>query len=247
MIAGVSPARPLVAARVARGRRPRPAAALRRPQQRSVETRQRILEAAVGAFAQHGFDGALTRDIAEAAGVQQPLINYHFGSKLGLWQACVSMLFDELRRELADIPRRAADLSPEATLRATLRTLVRFNALRPELNGIIVKEAAVHTERLAWAIDAHVAPTYEGLLALLREVQATGALAPIAPAALYYLIVGAASSVFIMAPAYRMLSADDPFAAARVDAYADAVEQLFLGTVPGRGSRRARCRQGVQA
>jgi AcrR family transcriptional regulator len=57
--------------RQARASRPRPAArrARRRPQQRSVETRERLVDAALLVFADHGFAGASTREIARRAGV----------------------------------------------------------------------------------------------------------------------------------------------------------------------------------
>jgi AcrR family transcriptional regulator len=50
-----------------------------RSQQREA-TRERIVEAALEAFAEKGFHGASTRDIALRAGTHQGLITYHFPS-----------------------------------------------------------------------------------------------------------------------------------------------------------------------
>jgi AcrR family transcriptional regulator len=50
-------------------------------------TRERILSAAESVFAQFGYDGATVRRISQAAGVPVALVNYHFGSKLGLYRA----------------------------------------------------------------------------------------------------------------------------------------------------------------
>ena len=78
---------------------------------RSAETRVRIIEAALRAFGDAGFDGALTRTIAHNAGVQQPLINYHFGSKDGLWRASVDHLFGQLEARVAEaMPRLASSI-----------------------------------------------------------------------------------------------------------------------------------------
>lgn len=64
--------------------------------QRGTDTRDRLLEAAMGCFAERGFAGTTTRAICDAAGVNLALLNYHFGSKAGLWAAVVRVLNDRL-------------------------------------------------------------------------------------------------------------------------------------------------------
>ncbi|HWK69160.1 MAG TPA: TetR family transcriptional regulator [Rhizobiaceae bacterium] len=54
-------------------------------------TRARILESAELEFAEHGFDGVSVRQIALRADVPVALINYHFGSKEGLYRAIFEM------------------------------------------------------------------------------------------------------------------------------------------------------------
>lgn len=49
-------------------------------------TRDRILRAAESVFGKLGFEGATARKIAARAGVPVALINYHFGSKEGLYR-----------------------------------------------------------------------------------------------------------------------------------------------------------------
>ncbi len=67
---------------------------MKRPPQKAklelVETssgKNRILLCAMELFAQRGFDGVTTRDIAAKAEVSVGLINHHYGSKEGLRQA----------------------------------------------------------------------------------------------------------------------------------------------------------------
>jgi TetR/AcrR family transcriptional regulator len=50
-------------------------------------TRERILDAALVEFGEHGFAGARTGAIAERAGVNQQLIAYYFDGKEGLYRA----------------------------------------------------------------------------------------------------------------------------------------------------------------
>ncbi|MDO9244388.1 MAG: TetR family transcriptional regulator [Rhodocyclaceae bacterium] len=53
---------------------------------RSVDTRERILDAAERLFTANGFDGTSMRQITSAAGVNLASVNYHFGSKDALVQ-----------------------------------------------------------------------------------------------------------------------------------------------------------------
>lgn len=69
--------------------------------QRGEETRARIVEAAVGVFGERGYDGASTRDIANAAGVNAPAIQYYFDGKEGVYLACVEHLITLLWRKMA--------------------------------------------------------------------------------------------------------------------------------------------------
>ncbi|MBD1821842.1 TetR/AcrR family transcriptional regulator [Cyanobacteria bacterium FACHB-63] len=53
----------------------------RLPQQAEVETRTRILKAALKLFAKQGYDGTTTRDLAEKAGVAEGTLFRHFTNK----------------------------------------------------------------------------------------------------------------------------------------------------------------------
>src|SRR5438128_918554 len=59
----------------------------RREQQRTIETRRAILDAALNEFAERGFEGASVRRIGERAGLEYTLITYHFKNKDTLWRA----------------------------------------------------------------------------------------------------------------------------------------------------------------
>ncbi|HSQ00690.1 MAG TPA: TetR family transcriptional regulator [Candidatus Dormibacteraeota bacterium] len=221
-----------------------PPAEPRRARARSGATRLRIIEAALRAFGEQGYDGAMTRDIAAAAGVQQPLINYHFGSKDGLWRAVVAHLFAELRESVQGRLAEVATLDPPEVLAAVLHHFVLFTAERPQLSRLMLKEAAARGERLTWIVDHHLRPSFEAALALIRAAQRRGALEGIEPVSAYYLFVGAATSAFVMGPAYQLLTGHDPFSADRRAAYADAVVRLFLPT--HRAAKRRRSHAELQ-
>lgn len=68
----------------------------RAPSQRSLQTRERILDAAERVFAARGFDGATIRDIAAAAAVPAGLVHHHGGSKEELFSRTVGRRAEEL-------------------------------------------------------------------------------------------------------------------------------------------------------
>lgn len=62
-------------------------------------TRDSLLDAAEGLFAEHGFGSASVRAITDAAGANVAAINYHFGSKLGLVKAVLERRVGPLNAE----------------------------------------------------------------------------------------------------------------------------------------------------
>jgi TetR/AcrR family transcriptional regulator len=79
-----------------RPRRSPPAGERKRDPER---TRERILDAALVEFSEHGYAGARVSTIASRAGVNQQLISYYFDGKAGLYQA----LSDRWRSISADL------------------------------------------------------------------------------------------------------------------------------------------------
>ena len=67
---------------------PRPLA--RPPRSDGEQSRQRLRQAALALFAQHGFAKTSTRAIARSAGTNVAAISYHFGDKAGLYRAVFS-------------------------------------------------------------------------------------------------------------------------------------------------------------
>ena len=74
-----------------------------RSQQRSVETRGVILEAAARIFAESGLAGARTEAIAAAAGVNKALLYYYFKDKESLYVAVVEDHFRAFNDEAVEL------------------------------------------------------------------------------------------------------------------------------------------------
>lgn len=80
-----------------------------RPRLRADERRQAVLDAASCVFARSSYRGATTAEIAREAGVSEPILYRHFGSKRELYLACLSEAWKAFRetaeQALADDPQ----------------------------------------------------------------------------------------------------------------------------------------------
>jgi TetR/AcrR family transcriptional regulator len=215
----------------------------RRPRVASPDIRERLLDAALLEFAEKGFDGASTRAIAGRIGAHQPQINYHFASKEALWFAAVDHLFGELTRTMstlavATLRARSVDAAELAAAFAEMiRHFVRFAARRPELNRIMVHEATADGPRLAWMTERHVKPIYETVRPLWRRLRQAGYAAPIDDRLLHYVLVGAASLVYVNAPEARLLTGIEPTSLRWIDRHAEGLVAMLLPGAPARARR----------
>jgi TetR/AcrR family transcriptional regulator len=200
-----------------------------------VPTRERLLEAALEAFAEHGFDGARTREIAERAGANLGLLSYYFAGKEELWRAAVSRAFEEIQAELAGVLAGPAADEREQ-LERVLRGFVRFVARRPAFMRLMNDEGKRAGPRMRWLADHHVKPMAAAVRRLVERAQARGVLPLLPPVSLHYIALGAAGLVFSQAPECARVHGVDPTREAFAEAHADALVALLLG--PPRKARR---------
>jgi len=94
---------------------------------RGDETRQRIIDAAIELFGDHGFEGASTRDIATRAGVNAPALQYYFENKEGLYRACAEYIADEAWVNVGPVVLHAAEvLRSDSSTQALIDAFVRI-------------------------------------------------------------------------------------------------------------------------
>lgn len=85
-----------------------------------------LLELAEALFAERGYAGASMDELARRAGVTKPVVYELFGSKEGLFGACVDRSIERLAADIAEAVR--AETDPEARLRAGGLAFLRFAA-----------------------------------------------------------------------------------------------------------------------
>jgi AcrR family transcriptional regulator len=199
-------------------------------------TRERILAVALELFSQLSYDGATTREIARHAGVTQGLLNYHFSSKDELWRAAVDGVFTELGDALDGRAAGLRGVDELTSAKLIVREFVHFSARRPQLHRIITQECKTDGPRMDWLVERHVRPRFEQATAMFARLVQAGHLPDIPVVHLYYVLTGAGSSPFVLAPELRRLAGLDPDADDVIEAHADAMVTLLFGTHerPGR-------------
>jgi AcrR family transcriptional regulator len=80
---------------------------------RGEETRARIVAAAMRLFGEKGYEGASTRDIAAAAGVNAPALQYYFDNKEGVFRACIETIAERAWESLSGVVVEAERLIAE--------------------------------------------------------------------------------------------------------------------------------------
>jgi len=206
-----------------------PSRRARKPKTRSAQreaTRERIVAAALEAFAEKGFHGASTRDIAKRAGTNQGLITYHFRSKDELWRAAADRIFGLLAKRMTEQLSALPSEDPRERAREAIRTYVRFAAAHPELFRLMVDEGKNSERRMRWLVDTHLKPRYEQFMRP-RGIRIAGFDEASLPHA-YYVMAGAGSLIFAVAPECRRLTGLDPETEHVVEAHAEFVARLLV-------------------
>jgi AcrR family transcriptional regulator len=144
----------------------------------SADTRDRILDHAIDSFAEHGFSAVSTRTLASAAGVNIGTLSYHFGSKQGVYEAAVALVYKRIRA-------RAAELTPQVLAADDFRTqvaaLVDFSRAHRESVRLLLREVLDGGSLRPETEVEHFLPSVESNAALLAgafglETQAARAL-----------------------------------------------------------------------
>jgi TetR/AcrR family transcriptional regulator len=216
----------------------------RAEQQRSLETKASILNAAIAEFAQRGFEGASIRAIADRLGLQHPLITYHYRSKDILWRAAAEHAFAQIRAGWDISAPENSNLPALARLREEYATLFRYTVAFPEFHRFMRQEALTNNPRLKWVAKTVLAPLLGRLIPQIVAAQKEGLLPPVDPILFHYMMVSLTATLSGFGPEMQMtggLSAEDTKV---VEAYWRLVDETVFGAPPsGNPSRGSKARK----
>ena len=200
----------------------------RKQQQRSLLTKQKLLDAALDAFSENGFKGTSTRDIAARAGVHHPLITYHFSNKDRLWRSAVKYVFRDFIAALQKAQEEHASDCVKARFAAMIRIYVHYAARHPALHKIIIQESSNPSDRLDWLSENFLRPLADISSGHIAELQEKGITPPGNPALIYNMVRVSSGGLIALALELKStsnISLEDP---ADLDALADLIITVFL-------------------
>lgn len=193
--------------------------------------RERILRAAITAFAERGFEGATWKIIAETAGVTQGLIRFYFRDKDNLWREAVAQARQDRIAHMPPSAVQNGQVSREGVER-WLRAFAEHVARHPEEARILAQEGQEASERLKWAADTFMRADQNEFLNAVRTLQAHGWFTGIAPDSLLYLMAGAAQYLFLVPGERIAISGKDPRTKAAMARHVEGVVRLFMAHAP---------------
>jgi AcrR family transcriptional regulator len=217
--------------------------ATRRPQVRARETGEKILAAALKEFAEHGFVGASTRAIAAAAGVQHPLVNYHFKSKEGLWHAVLEATAGEFMQQFGARLAGLRGVDDVTKLRLVQEDFIRFSAENPHFHLLMSQAGRDPSKQFNVLVNEFVRPYFTAVSALIRSAQRAGYYVEGDPEHLQYLFIGATTRIFTLAAEVKLITGASPFSAPMLDRHVAACLGLFFrqeSTKPGVTNNRGK-------
>ena len=143
----------------------------------AAERRAGLVDAALRVFAEGSYDGATTAEIARAAGVSEPILYRHFGSKRDLYVACLDEMWLRLRGAVEEIvaaepdPREWPFAMPKAIAR------LRGEGIHPNQLWIQALSQASEDPDLRRLVRKHVREVHDFVADLYRRAQAEGGVA----------------------------------------------------------------------
>lgn len=140
--------------------------------------RTRLIDAAEIEFSSKGFAGASVLAIAQRAGVKQPLLNFYFGGKQGLWEAVVERAYAEAGQDWRQTLVQLEGASALDQLKALLKSFVLINIRHPATHGLVFMEIAQSGPRLEWLVSYYMRPFHDMLDKLIQECTLKGLMKP---------------------------------------------------------------------
>lgn len=190
--------------------------------------RERLLLAAASEFAMKGFDGASVLDIAKAAGVKQPLLNYHFGGKEGLWHAVLDAALSGPIDHWVRLYEESEGENPLDKLKRVLRIFGTHVARHPEVHQLIFKEVAQAGPRLDWLVSNHMRRFHDMLDDAISQCRRQGYLRDCPQAYASTLMTSMLTSVSSVHPLVQRLYGVKRMSAADAERYIDSVMDILL-------------------
>ena len=175
-------------------------------------TRSALLEAGTHVFAERGFKGATADLIARRARANKAMINYHFGSKKGLYQAILTATFSEMAARFRGI--RATDRPAPEQLRQFVALFAEFAQAHPSFPVMFIREVLSGGEHMRREEFVTLLTVFTQVRDAVEQGMREGTLRKLNPLLTHFSLMGALCFFFIVEPfrrrAFREAGLDVP-------------------------------------
>jgi AcrR family transcriptional regulator len=193
-----------------------------------------VLEAALKAFADCGYDAMSVRELNRSLGVSHNYIHKRFGSKEALWQAAIDY---GLGRFIEGMTQTDPNTEEDrvARYRAELRHMVELLARYPSVQRIIESEGLAGGKRLDYLVSRYIGPTAASRMPYFDQI--THVTKRKLQLSSIIMLVSSGTSAFFLRPAFaKKLGTEDPTSTEAIERHIDTVVEVllygFLGEAP---------------
>jgi AcrR family transcriptional regulator len=155
-------------------------------------------------FAEHGFDGATAEAIAARAGATKAMINYHFRSKQGLYEAILLATFEELAGRMAAARDRGGPAPDQ--LRAFTEVFARAAEENPHFPPMMVREVLSGGRHLPDDVMLRLLGVVGGVRSIVEQGVREGSFRAVDPLLTHMSLVGALLFFFATDPFRRKVA-----------------------------------------
>jgi len=177
--------------------------------------REVILLAAEQVFAERGFKGATTREVAQKAGIASSLIFYYFKNKMALYEAVFQSFFDQLE----DLVQQnlSLDLDRLGQLRQFLFTFTDYAKEHRNMMRILLREIIDNGRLVKKIAQEYFKPLYEIGTEFLKEGKREALFREVD--ALHYIhsFIGMNVFYFVAEPIVQAVGGADPYGSEEVE------------------------------
>jgi AcrR family transcriptional regulator len=147
----------------------------RPPGDTAERTRAEILDAALDAFADTGFEATSVRELTRRLGMSHNLVHHHFGAKQDLWRAAIDHGLGPTTEELFTLLRASVGSpNPVDVVREGMERAMALLRRRPAVARILADESARPGPRLDYLYDRYMKPGMAVLRRFLNEARDQG-------------------------------------------------------------------------
>lgn len=199
-----------------------------RPVRDADRTRSALLAAGRSAFAERGYEGARTQEIADDAGVNKAMIHYYYGGKSGLFSA---VLLDGLAEAIGAVaPLRRDEDPPMQRLSTFIDTMASFFRRDPDLVLILVREQMGGARHIEAEVRQRFFDFFRTTREILGEGLASGRIRDVDAHSTHLILVGSLIYYLLTEPARATYTShgDAPAEAPSWETHVANVRELLL-------------------